>query len=118
MGLRETFHAGALAAMNAAGNVAETCTFHRRDYDLITGQPSGETTIPNLRVILQTFEVTKVDNSAVLKTDRQYLAVARDLGTIEPTEDDWLDFGNGETWTVKRVEPDPAKASFLMQVRK
>ena len=113
MGLRETFHRAAVTAFDAVGNVVEICTYHQRQYDPGTGQPSGEATVENLRVILQAFEIEKVDNSAVKSEDRQYLVAADELGGIEPMDDDWLSFPDGALFTIIRMEPDPARASYL-----
>ncbi len=118
MGLRETFQRLAQTAMNAAGNVPESCTFRRIAYDA-NGQPTGGYSASvSVKALRQSLSVEKVDGSNILADDRLYILTALDLGGVVPSEDDLLDFGSGVTWTVKRVETDPAGATHTLQVRR
>ncbi len=119
MGLKEIFQNAARTAINATGNVPETCTYHELAYDE-KGQATGAdaTTIIGLRAIREALSVDKVDNSTVLANDRLYLVAALDMGDVVPGEDDLVEFADGSVWTIKRVETDAAGATHLLQVRR
>ena len=119
MGLRDIFRNAARTAINAMGNVPETCTYHELAYDA-QGQATGgdATTIVGLKAIREALSIDKVDGQAVLATDRLYLVAALDMGDVIPTEDDLLEFAVGAVWTIKRVETDAAGATHSLQVRR
>lgn len=105
--------------MGVAGDIPEICTVHMLAYD-DDGQATGDdlVTITGVRAFREDYTVEKVDNQTVLRNDRQYLIAAKDLGAEVPEEDDLLDFGGGEFWTIVRVETDPAEATYTLQCRK
>ena len=117
--LREKFHRAAKTIIDAFQNVPEICTYHEIGYD-DSGQGSvgDKTTIPNLKVIREDFEVEKVDGSAVLEKDRRYMVAALDLLGVTPEEDDTLEFSIDDVWTVHRVSADPACAAYYLHVRR
>jgi len=120
MGLREVFAKAARTAVLAFDDVPENCTFHKIAYDPTSGQATGADafTIRNCKAIRQDFVTEKIDNSNILKEDRQYILPAIYLGGVEPKEDDTLDFGGDEIWTVHIVSTDAAGAAHLLHCRK
>jgi hypothetical protein len=120
MGLRNVFARAARSVVLAFGDVPENCTFRKIGYDSTTGQATGSdsVTITGCKVVRQDFVTEKVDNSNILKDDRQYLLPAIYLGGVEPKEDDKLDFGGDEVWTIHIVDTDEAGATHLLHCRK
>ena len=117
MSLRTTFLNVGRTATRAFGDIPENCTFHKQLYGA-DGQPSGTQTLTDLKAFRMDFTTEKVDNVTILKQDRQYLIAAYYFGGVEPKEDDILDFGGDEQWTVHLVQTDPAGASHLLHCRK
>ena len=118
MGLREAFHDAATAIMKAADNVPEICILHHILFDSTTGQMSGTQDITGVRVVAEQYLVEKVEDAAQIRNTRQYRAVSSDLGGVEPLEDDTLTFPDGGSWVIFAIQPDPARASYLLHVRR
>ena len=115
---RTLFQKQAQNMMRIAGTVPDTCTYRKLAYDA-NGQPTGGYAAEVVvKALAMKIDLSKVDNSAVLLNDRLYLVAGLDLLGAVPVEDDTLDLGTEGVWTIKSVQPDPARATYQLLVRK
>ncbi len=115
---RALFQQQAQKIMRIAGDIPDMVTYRKLAYDA-TGQPTGgyAATVTGLRALAMKIDLSKVDNSAILLNDRMYLIAGADLLGVVPEEDDTLDLGAAGVWTIKSVQPDPARATYELLVR-
>jgi hypothetical protein len=112
------FQRGAITAFRIAGTIPEACTLCKLAYDAQGQGTGGYAAAVSFRALRETYSHEKIDNVNVLAQDRLYLVPMLDLNGLVPIEDDLLDFGNNDLWTIKRVSTDPATATYSLQVRR
>lgn len=114
---RLLFQNAAVTIFAIAGNVPDTVTFKKLEYDG-NGQATGlYSAVVTLTALRESLSIEKVDNSNILATDRLYLLPTLNLNGAVPAKDDLLEI-DGDVWTIKRVEADPATATYSLHVRK
>ena len=130
MGLDTVIKAAAVTAFNVVGDLLVTATFKQagtKQYDPDSGgtKEYGETTVPNLEFLRETYTDREIENSRALSTDRKMSIPANTLGsTITPKVGDKILIGSASDavstdneWRIEEVTTDPASALWVLRVR-
>ena len=117
MGLRATIASAVGTAFNAIGDIAETITYRSRtdgSYNAATGVVSHTDTDTSIKAVITALSDSQDPNTIAEEHsgDLSFLFQQSDL-TGDPDTGDEIVRG-GETYTVNKIEFDPAGATFTV----
>lgn len=119
MSLLSDIQAAVKSGMNALDDVRELVTYRSAGtptYDAASGAPLVTTTEVPVRAVFVHYRRDEIDGQVIRPEDQQCLIAAEDL-SMTPALNDSIVRGS-ETWSVVGIQTDPAKAVWLLQVRR
>lgn len=121
MGLREAMQKAAEATVGALGTVGVSTNyqaFASTTYNASAGSAvAAYSTTAGVTVIFDEFRLEQIDGEHVKPEDKKALIPSRSISGVTPKVNDRVVDGDG-TWTVVRVNADPAEALWTLQVRR
>lgn len=119
MGLRATIKQAARAGFAAAGDVAETVSYHttvKGTYDPHAGATYGDSAgAYAVQAVCEDYSAIEVDGAAVRMSDVKALILQADL-PVTPATDDRITRGT-TVYRVVAIGADPAGALWNLQLR-
>ena len=123
MGLADVVQKAAQTAFKVIGNIPLTCTYSSKGvsvYNPATGAyTSTDTDYAGLSILFEDYTVQEITEAGgvILSTDQK--ASIPNLNLIPtPKITDYIIDSNSQKWTVENVKIDPARALWIMQVRR
>lgn len=120
MGLQNVFKTAAQTIFTAFGDVPKSVIYTHVSsdpvYDPATRAVSTVSTDYALSFVFDKFEAEDVDGANILSTDQIAMIPVENVSFI-PSNHDYLTIDN-EKWNVINKKTDPAKALWLLQIRK
>jgi hypothetical protein len=120
MGLKEVIVAGIKTGLRATGNVRRTVTYKAQSADPSYAPATGTVTRPEttytVKGVLYGYRREEIDGVLVKPLDQQFLLHQSEL-PVPPKVTERLVLDDGTSWEIVWVEPDPAQATWTLQIR-
>lgn len=111
----------AVAGFKIAGNILITCTYTSKGtqtYNPATGLYTGsDTSYSGLKFLFEDYSSQEIDDQNILRTDMKASIPQLSL-TPTPKKQDYLTDSDSVVWQVEGIGKDPARAMWVLQVRK
>lgn len=123
MGLADVVQKAAQTAFKDIGNIPLTCTYTSKGvstYNPTTGAyTSTDTNYTGLSILFEDYTAEEITEAGgvILSTDQKASIPNLNL-TPTPKITDYITDSNSQKWTVENVKIDPARALWIMQVRR
>jgi len=123
MGLTQVLQKATQAAFKAIGDIPLICTYYSKGtstYNTTTGlYTSTDPPYPGLSILFEDYTAKEIDDAGgvILSTDQKASIPNLNL-TPTPKITDYITDSNSQKWTVEDVRIDPARALWIMQVRR
>jgi len=123
MGLADVVQKAAQTAFKVIGNIPLACTYTSKGvavYVPATGlYTSTDADYESLSILFEDYSAKEIDDAGgvILSTDQKASIPNLNL-TPTPKITDYITDSNSQKWTVENVGIDPARALWIMQVRR
>ena len=120
MGLQSVFKTAAQTIFTAFGDIPQSVTYTYVSgnpvYNPTTGASTGTTANYTISIIFDQYEAQDVDGVNIIVTDQIAMIPVENLAIV-PSNNDYITISS-ERWNVVSKKTDPAKALWILQIRK